>query len=152
MKLKKEYMDLSLNEICLKVINEIYNNKIPKKWLYDFEYSFNSLNSKNCTEIYITLYILANKCKENNIKICVIGKWKSILDNIYVTFPLLVQPFNEYVHIKIRDIDIKKNNVILESADSMLIAKLLNEICTDWEDTFIIKKCKKIKLKGDDKI
>ena len=81
MKLKKEYLNIDIKEICLKNTNEMYNNNISEEWLNNFEKSIKATYYNNYIEIYIALYLIAEQCKKEKINLCIIGKWNGILDN-----------------------------------------------------------------------
>lgn len=139
MKLKKEYLNIDIKEICLKNTNEICKNNISEEWLNNFEKNIKSIYYNNYIETYIVLYLIAEQCKKKKINLCIIGKWNGILDNNYITYPLLVARNENYVNINVKHMELKEEQVILESDNIGLILNWLNEYCFDWEDIFIIK-------------
>lgn len=138
MKLKKEYLNIDIKEICLKNTNEMYNNNISEEWLNNFEKNIKVIYYNNYIEIYIALYLIAEQCKKEKINLCIIGKWNGILDNNYITYPLLIARNENYINIKVKYIELKEEQVILESDNIGLIINWLNEYCFDWEDIFMI--------------
>lgn len=143
MKLKEEYRNIDLKKICLENENAICNGNIPDEWLENFEEKKALLNKNNYFEIYVVLYLIADQCRELKTKLNIIGNWEEILDNIYITYPLLVGVNENYINIKIKDLDIKEEQLVIETEKTNYITDLLNEFCENWQDTFILKKREK---------
>lgn len=140
MKLKEEYRNIDLKKICLENENAICNGNIPDEWLENFEEKKALLNKNNYFEIYVVLYLIAEQCRETETKINIVGNWKEVLDNIYITYPLLVAANNNLVNIKIKDMDIKNEQLIFETDKINYITDLLNKFCNNWENQFILRK------------
>lgn len=138
MRLKEEYKNIDLKKICLENENKICNGNIPDEWLENFEKAILLLNQNNYYEIYVVLYLIAEQCRESETKINIVGNWNELLDNIYITYPLLVATNNNLVNIKIKDMDIKKEQLVLETSNKEFVIDKLNEVCENWQNTFII--------------
>lgn len=139
MKLKEEYKNINIEKICLENANKIFNGNIPKEWLDSFERKLETAKN-NYYEIYRILYLMAEQCRKTKSKLHIIGNWNGVLDNNFIIYPLLIV-FNEnYVTITVKNLDIKEEQLILESDNTNFIIDLLNEYCMDWKNIFIIKE------------
>ena len=139
MELKEEYKNINIEKICLENANKIFNGNISNEWLDSFERKLETAKN-NYYEIYGVLYLMAEQCRKAKSKLHIIGNWNGVLDNNFIIYPLLIV-FNEnYVTITVKNLDIKEEQLILESDNTNFIIDLLNEYCIDWKNIFIIKE------------
>ena len=149
MELKEEYKNVDIKEILInnlqvgdfaKVNGEVTAENIDK-----LNKSIELIKQNNWEEIYITLYYLLDEMSKKHLKLKVkstadgaIGMIQDI--SIVVFTALSVNNDGKFKELSIGIIadEFNRYNVIIETSEKETVTDILNTICTDWKDTFII--------------
>ena len=149
MELKEEYKNVDIKEILInnlqvgdfaKVNGEVTAENIDK-----LNKSIELIKQNNWEEIYITLYYLLDEMSKKHLKLKVkstadgaIGMIQDI--SIVVFTALSVNNDGKFKELSIGTVadEYNRNNVIIETSEKETVTEILDAICTNWKDIFII--------------
>lgn len=149
LKLKEEYKNIDLEKIILDKSNKTFENNIPTKWLNDFKNAMEKVRKNNWYDTFVVLYELVLKVNEDEQQLQIKGQADGILDNIYITYQLLVID-NQNIKLKISsDLNVDVNTIVLTVSEEYekALTEYLNNICEEWEGIFQINEVEPINYK-----
>lgn len=151
MKLREEYKNIDIEKVLMDNLEKgdfaKVEGKVTSRNLERMNKSLELIKENNWEEIYVALYFMLDKMHKINKKLKVksiedgvIGKVRDI--SIIVFTSLAIKNDGKFKELSAGVIvgEYNKDNVIIEVPQNEKedVIKILDTICTEWQDTFII--------------